>query len=386
MIPWRWVQGGSSAIQTADYKGTPLEAGIWHVNANESLDTAQKTRANLLAGLDGILNEIKPDLVGASFKLQLDGSGKWTLRIDLKNDGVIDLDVTSEQTGNKRSPLTAMTEASGLIVSTRAAMGSNAGYVGRTAATIRYRQSATAPVTSLTNRRPFSVIVPATSKVSPTTVEGDVWKTGYTVQVTGPTLPTAGATVSYLGATTFFAEVPLRVPAQGATPVTFKQSGTPTTDIAKSITWAPVLMANNETISVRRGDSILLNFDGPYDTATTVTGIDADGNGTIDFTGNPTSVFPLSVQHCRHLHRQGVSERAAGWQSHRQRGGSFAADEHRRASRLCPPGGPEHRFDAGFFDFRQGQQRRGYGNRHHAGQQQPRSPDGQTSPSRDADS
>jgi hypothetical protein len=39
-----------------------------------------------------------------AFKLQVQPDGQWQVLIDFLNDGVVDIDVTSEQAGNARHP------------------------------------------------------------------------------------------------------------------------------------------------------------------------------------------------------------------------------------------------------------------------------------------
>jgi len=59
-----------------------------------------------------------------AFKFQVQPDGQWQILIDFLNDGVVDIDVTSEQAGNVRHPFAGLDESAGLFVTTQCA-GSN---------------------------------------------------------------------------------------------------------------------------------------------------------------------------------------------------------------------------------------------------------------------
>lgn len=283
ILPWRWVQGGGSAFQTGAYNGNPPEAGLWAVPAGSSLAAVQTAPATYqLAGLDTILKQIQPHANSTSFKVQLLGGGHWQVAIDINDDGVSDYVTDDTQASNKVSPFVAMDERSGLLFSSRAAMGSKAGTVGRTSFGLSYRISPTVPE-ALADRRPFTVNLHATVKSSPTIIDGTTWSTAYTVSASSPTLGASPVPVAQVtGTTQWFTDLPLD--PEYSTPVTFAQSGMPAaTTISGSIWWAALDMYHEESATIRRGDKVKLQCIATC--GGQVVKIDANGDGVIDWIG-----------------------------------------------------------------------------------------------------
>lgn len=140
VLPWRWVQGGGSAYQRGDYRGNPPEAGVFAVPAGMSLSQAQADTATWrLAGLDQVLGEIQPHRWSTSFKLEVLGGGRWQVALDIDGDGQRDIVTDSQAAGHKPCPFANLDERSGLIISTRAAMGARGGTVGRTTTNLTYQ-------------------------------------------------------------------------------------------------------------------------------------------------------------------------------------------------------------------------------------------------------
>ncbi len=285
VLPWRWVQGAGSAFQNGAYGGNPPTASfLYAVPANMSLSDCQKNPALYqLASVGNLFfKDFQPHQHGASFKIQLLGGGHWQVLADLDDDGVVDVVTDDQQLGNKLSPFSTMTERSGLILSTRAAMGSKAGTVGRTTWTLSYRLSPTVPEV-VTDRRPFTANIPIIAKSSPVVLEGQAWNSTLAITATAQTLGPDPVPVARInGSSQWFLDLPLDPAA--STRITFAQTGIPTPTIRSgNIWWEPLSLYHHDAITIRRGDSVKLQCSSTCG-GQTVT-IDADGDGVIDWTG-----------------------------------------------------------------------------------------------------
>jgi hypothetical protein len=65
-----------------------------------------------------------------SFQVQPDG--QWQVLIDFLNDGLVDIDVTSEQAGNARHPFAGLDESAGMFVTAQCAGVNKTGTEGAT--------------------------------------------------------------------------------------------------------------------------------------------------------------------------------------------------------------------------------------------------------------
>ena len=265
-LPFRNVQGGGTGWQTGYYAGNPLELGVWAVAAGHSVGSAQAEKdgagvpVNRLAQLN-VLTEAPP-AGPVAFKFQVQPDGQWQLLIDFMSDGVVDVDVTSEQAGNLRHPFSGLSEQSGLFVTTACAGSNPSGTVGSTAVRLSYQESADETVpTPNRERRPLIVDIPNESYISPVCVEGERWNGAYTISAKADDVPLV---VNVLGTAGFFADVPLNILA----PVTLavSQSGTPATTVAGSIAWTALdlrdLIVSTDTYRVRRSDQLLVTVSG----------------------------------------------------------------------------------------------------------------------------
>lgn len=289
VLPWRWVQGGGSAYQVGDYRGNPHEAGVFAIPAGMSLSQAQAVAATYrLAGLDDVLKQAQPHLYTASYRLQILAGGRWQVDVDINDDGQTDVVTDDRVAGNLPSPFPNLTERSGLLVSSRAAMSSKTGMVGRTTWNLIYHHDATGEQ-PITDRRPFTASIHSAMKSSPTIIDGTSWSATSQVTAQSPTLGASPVNVCQVtGSTQWFIDLPLDPDA--STPVTFAQAGVPSaTTISGSIWWEPVEMANNEPVTIRTGDSIKLRC--AASCGARIVKIDADGDGTIDWSGPEVESF-----------------------------------------------------------------------------------------------
>jgi regulation of enolase protein 1 (concanavalin A-like superfamily) len=148
------------------------------------------------------------------------------------------------------------------------------------------------PQTQLYPGAGMTVSIAGSSVVSPTFVEGQAWSTTglpYALTVTAPCGDLAPTFISDNG---WFVNAPLNSDGT-ATPITINHAGS---GIAKSscVTWQVTDLSTKESSSdsivIRKGDALLLSASGTGD----VLAIDADGDGTLDFTGSPGSLFPFT--------------------------------------------------------------------------------------------
>jgi hypothetical protein len=98
-LAFRNVSGGGTAWQLGDYKGNPLQAGVWAVPAGKSLGAIQgdaALKAQYRLGFLDLLKEFPPP-GQVAIKLQVQPDGHWQLLFDILNDGAIDLDLTQVQ-------------------------------------------------------------------------------------------------------------------------------------------------------------------------------------------------------------------------------------------------------------------------------------------------
>ena len=285
--PLRWIQGGGSTFQVGAYNGNPPQAGVFWIPSGLSLQQAEANPANRLCDLGSVLKEFQPHLHAWSVKLQPGGdSGHWDLRIDIDNDGQVDVDLNSEMPGNRPAP-GSMSEASGLIVTTTNAGGNPTGTVGRTSMEVSYRASPSETIVSPLNRRPLLGSIPTSSPVSPVKIDVQRWTSAWAVTATsnGTALP-----VSPIGDHALV-DVSLDPDSFKKTPVTITQAGG--TDLSGGIYWSPTNLYHTSTITVLRGSSILLTFDGncgPEDLT-----IDADDGAAIrHFSGRSSDTFQVT--------------------------------------------------------------------------------------------
>jgi hypothetical protein len=255
-VPLRWVQGGGSAFQTGSYGGNPPQAVVLWVPAGLSLMQAESNPENRLGRISNVFSEFQPHQRPWQVKLQPGGaSGAWEVRIDIDADGAVDVDVTSEQEGNRRAP-GGMTEDSGLIVTTTNSGGHPAGTIGRTSMEVLYRKSDTEGIASPLNRRPLGIEIPRRSQVSPVRIEAKRWSSAWAVSATsqGQVLATS------LLSDRVFVDLPLNKDDVDGTPVAVTQSGGMTATGA--VLWEPTNIYNTGSMTVLRGSSILVTYDG----------------------------------------------------------------------------------------------------------------------------
>ena len=255
-VPLRWVLGGGSSFQTGSYGGNPPQAVVLWVPAGLSVMQAESNPENRLGKISNVFSEFQPHQHQWQVKLQPGGeSGTWELRIDIDADGVVDVDVTSEQEGNRRAP-GVMREDSGLIVTTTNSSGHPAGTIGRTSMELLYRQSQTEAIASPLNRRPLKVEIPESSRISPVRIEAKRWSPAWAISATsqGNVLP--GSSIS----DRFFVDLPLNKANIDGTQIAVTQTGGMTATGA--VIWEPTNIYNTESMTVLRGSSILVTYDG----------------------------------------------------------------------------------------------------------------------------
>jgi len=138
------------------------------------------------------------------------------------------------------------------------------------------------------NRRPFTATIHNIVKSSPTIIDGTAWAAEFDVTAQASTLGASPVPVARIGTTDqWFVDLPLD--PQAPTEVTFGQTGSPPpSTIAGTIEWAPLDMYHDEAVTIRVGDSVKLQANTFY---TDSVSIDADGDGSLDYTGNENDVF-----------------------------------------------------------------------------------------------
>lgn len=288
-LPFRlWVGSGDAVWQDGWYRGNPLGAGVWQVQAGQSIAQAQQELTNRIGRLD-FLKDVTPEEMPV-FQLQVGDSGHWELLVDIDRNGEIDIDVTSTLPGNRPSDYTTVTQAGGLWITTGAAGGIRSGRVGRSPMTISYAETSreTVPATPR-DRRPLEVAIPDSSIVSPVTVEGRRWNANYRVFQEASTLPETRE-VEYLDAHKFISTVPLS--AETAAQVSYTQDCTPPAVKEGAIAWQALDLSDPATagllLSLRVGETVLLTASGSGSL------LQIDINGTV-FTGVPGQLFTYTA-------------------------------------------------------------------------------------------
>ncbi len=288
-LPFRlWIGSGDAIWQTGWYGGNPVGAGVWQVQAGQSIAQAQQQLTNRIGRLD-FLKDVTPEEMPV-FQLQVGDSGNWELLVDIDRNGEIDIDVTSAMPGNRPSDYTGVTQAGGLWITTGAAGGIRAGRVGRSPMTLSYAETPRETVPAeLRDRRPLEVAIPDSSIVSPVTVEGRRWNANYRVFQEASTLPETRE-VQYLDARKFISTVPLS--AETAAQVSYTQDCIPQAVKEGAIAWQALDLSDPATagllLSLRVGETVLLTASGSGSL------LQIEINGTV-FTGVPGQLFTYTA-------------------------------------------------------------------------------------------
>ena len=287
-LPFRiWVGSGNTVWQDGWYAGNPVGAGVWQVQAGETIRDAQKVISNRIGQLT-FLKDVTPEHTPA-FKFQVGAAGAWELLTDIDHDGEADIDTTSNMSGNRPSDYTTVTEQSGLWITTGAAGGMRSGRVGRTPITVSYEEDEKETVPAIPrDRRPLEVTIPDWTYVSPCIIEGKRWSGEHRVFYMAST-GTETQEVDYLGSRSFVSVVPLD--STGLTSVLYAQNCYPEAIVSGDVEWRALDLSScdsaSDSLSLKEGESILLTASG---TGTELL-VDTDGDGVADLTGAPGDVF-----------------------------------------------------------------------------------------------
>ena len=290
-LPFRiWIGSGSTVWQDGWYAGNPVGAGVWQVQAGDTIRDAQKAISNRIGKLT-FLKDVTPEHTPA-FKFQVGEAGAWELLTDIDRDGEVDIDTTSNMSGNRPSDYITVSQESGLWITTGAAGGMRSGRVGRTPITISYEEDEKEAVPETPrNRRPLQVTIPDWTYVSPCIIEGKRWSTDYQVFYMAST-GTETQEVDYLGSRSFMSVVPLS--STGLTSVLYAQNCYPEAIVSGDVEWRALDLSNLDSaadlLSLKEGESILLTVSG----VGTQVAIDTDGDGVADLTGAPGDVFEVT--------------------------------------------------------------------------------------------
>ena len=149
----------------------------------------------------------------------------------------------------------------------------------------------------IVDNKAFELLTPSASATNPAWFEGSSGVAVQSIQVQVNGAAPFGAV--RLNAGDWYADNnsqtggPLGITLSPKAP-TLVEAVTPEHDICAELTWTPTdlkgMYASSNTLTIRKGDALLLTASG---TGTTLT-IDADGDGVVDFTGTPGQKFPFT--------------------------------------------------------------------------------------------